>query len=82
MNNKVISIINERIVEEEDKYEHYQQLYNNTFEKYKDCNEGLLKLKLVPIWKNMIKHEYKLSALKEISEIINFDIRGYEYENE
>lgn len=66
MNNKVISIINERIVEEEDKYKHYTNKYLDTFEKYKDCNDGLLKIKLVPVWRKMIKSEYRLGALNDI----------------
>lgn len=52
--------------EEEKKYNYYQELYSETFERYNECKNSLLGVMLVPVWRKMIKSEYRLGALNDI----------------
>ena len=70
---------------EERKYEHYLQLYNDTFNQYKACDESLLKIKLIPVWRCLTKSEHRIGAFNEILNSIvlfhkgkvNYDVCDY-----
>ena len=65
-NNRLIKEIEYLKHKEEIKYEKYLQLYKDTFNQYKIYDEALLNMKIIPIWRYVIKSKYRLDAFTEI----------------